>query len=131
VQPKLVEKYQVGITPIREALQRLTQEGLIQPIARFGYVVTPMSLSDVTAMYKLGSVLAYDAVLWLADAMKRAGTTEGEKLKAAMEQTQNLPVLTGKLSIDPKTHNPLNKPAIIQETRGGKFVYVKTCVTTD
>jgi len=56
-QPKLAEKYQVGITPIREALQRLTQEGLIQPIARFGYVVTPISLSDVTAMYELRSVL--------------------------------------------------------------------------
>jgi len=34
-------------------------------------------------------VLAYDAVLWLVDALKRAGTTDGEKLKAAMEQTKN------------------------------------------
>ena len=76
-------------------------------------------------------VLAYDAVLWLADAMKRAGTTDGEKLKGAMEQTKNLQVLTGKLTIDPKTHNPLNKPAVIQETKGGKFLYVKTFVTSD
>ncbi len=76
-------------------------------------------------------VLAYDAVLWLADALKRAGSTDGDKLKAAMEQTKNLQVLTGKLSIDPKTHNPLNKPAVIQETKGGKFGYVKTFVTND
>ncbi len=76
-------------------------------------------------------VLAYDAVLWLVDALRRAGSTDGEKLKAAMEQTTNLPVLTGRLSIDPKTHNPLNKPAVIQETKGGKFGYVKTFVTTD
>jgi len=76
-------------------------------------------------------VLAYDAVLWLVDAMKRAGTTDGEKLKGAMEQTKNLQVLTGKLTIDPKTHNPLNKPAVIQETKGGKFLYVKTFVTSD
>jgi len=76
-------------------------------------------------------VLAYDAVLWLVDAIKRAGTTDGEKLKVAMEQTKDLQVLTGKLTIDPKTHNPLNKPAVIQETKGGKFVYVKTFVTTD
>jgi branched-chain amino acid transport system substrate-binding protein len=76
-------------------------------------------------------VLAYDAVLWLADAIKRAGTTDGEKLKAAMEQTRDLQVLTGKLTVDPKTHNPLNKPAVIQETKSGKFVYVKTFVTTD
>jgi branched-chain amino acid transport system substrate-binding protein len=76
-------------------------------------------------------VLAYDAVLWLVDALKRAGTTDGEKLKTAMEQTKDLQVLTGKLTVDPKTHNPLNKPAVIQETKGGKFVYVKTFVTTD
>jgi len=76
-------------------------------------------------------VLAYDAVLWLADAIKRAGGTDGEKLKAAMEQTKNLQVLTGKLTIDPKTHNPLNKPAVIQETKGGKFAFVKVFVTTD
>jgi len=93
-------------------------------------------IKDYRARYKEdpvlpNPVLAYDAVLWLADALKRAGTTEGEKLKAAMEQTQNLQVLTGKLSIDPKTHNPLNKPAVIQQTKGGKFVYIKTFVTTD
>ena len=76
-------------------------------------------------------VLAYDAVLWLVDAIKRAGTTDGAKLKEAMEQTKGLQVLTGKLSIDPKTHDPLNKPAVIQQCKGGKFVYVKTFVTTE
>jgi branched-chain amino acid transport system substrate-binding protein len=93
-------------------------------------------IKDYRARYKEdpvlpNPVLAYDAVLWLVDALKRAGTTDGEKLKAAMEQTKNLQVLTGKLTIDPKTHNPLNKPAVIQETKGGKFGYVKTFVTTD
>jgi branched-chain amino acid transport system substrate-binding protein len=76
-------------------------------------------------------VLAYDAVLWLVDALKRAGTTDGAKLKEAMEQTKDLQALTGKLTIDPKTHNPLNKPAVIQQLKDGKFVYVKTFVTTD
>jgi branched-chain amino acid transport system substrate-binding protein len=76
-------------------------------------------------------VLAYDGILWLADAIKRAGTTEGPKLKEALEQTKDLQVLTGKLSIDPKSHNPLNKPAVIQQTKGKRFTYVKTFVTTD
>jgi branched-chain amino acid transport system substrate-binding protein len=75
-------------------------------------------------------VLAYDAVLWLVDSMKRAGGTDGTKLKEAMEATKDLQVLTGKLTVDPKSHNPLNKPAVIQQTKGGKFVYVKTFVTT-
>ncbi|MFQ3619485.1 MAG: ABC transporter substrate-binding protein [Spirochaetales bacterium] len=76
-------------------------------------------------------LMAYDAALWLADALKRAGSTDGEKLKAALESTKDLPVLTGKLTIDPATHNPLNKPATIQQVKGKQFVYVKTFVTTD
>ncbi len=91
-------------------------------------------LTDYRAKYNQdpvlpNPVLAYDAILWLADAIKRAGTTDGEKLKAAMEQTKDLQVLTGVLSIDPATHNPLNKPAVIQQLKEGKFVYVKTFVT--
>ncbi|HOV38506.1 MAG TPA: ABC transporter substrate-binding protein [Spirochaetales bacterium] len=76
-------------------------------------------------------LMAYDAVLWLADALKRAGSTDGEKLKAALENTKDLPVLTGKLTIDPATHNPLNKPATIQQVKDKKFIYVKTFVTSD
>jgi branched-chain amino acid transport system substrate-binding protein len=78
-------------------------------------------------------LMAYDAALWLADALKRAGSTDGEKLKAALENTKDLPVLTGKLTIDPATHNPLNKPATIQQVKvkDKKFIYVKTFVTTD
>ena len=76
-------------------------------------------------------LMAYDAVYWLVDAMKRAGSTDGTKVRDAMEQTKDLQVLTGKLTVDPKTHNPLNKPAVIQQVKDGKFVYVKTFVTAD
>jgi branched-chain amino acid transport system substrate-binding protein len=76
-------------------------------------------------------LMSYDAMLWLVDAIKRAGTTDGEKLKAAMEDTKDLQVITGKLTIDPATHNPLNKPAVIQSTKDGKFGFVKSFVTTD
>ncbi len=76
-------------------------------------------------------LMAYDAIYWLADAMKRAGSTDGTKVRDAMEQTKDLQVLTGKLTVDPKTHNPLNKPAVIQQVKDGKFTYVKTFVTTD
>ena len=76
-------------------------------------------------------LMAYDAAIWIADAIKRAGSTDGEKLKAALEATKDLPVLTGKLTMDPATHNPLNKPATIQQVKDKKFIYVKTFVTTD
>jgi len=32
-------------------------------------------------------------------------------------------------SVDPATHNPLNKPAIIQQVKDGKFIYVTKFVT--
>ena len=76
-------------------------------------------------------LMAYDAIYWIVDAMKRAGSTDGEKVRDAMEQTKDLQVLTGKLTVDPTTHNPLNKPAVIQQVKDGKFTYVKTFVTTD
>jgi DNA-binding GntR family transcriptional regulator len=56
-QPELAERYQAGVTPIREALHRLAQEGLVQPIPRFGYIVAPITLSDVAEIYELRSIL--------------------------------------------------------------------------
>lgn len=76
-------------------------------------------------------VLGYDAVMWLADALTRTKGEGGEALKAALEATKDLQVLTGKLTIDPATHNPLNKPAVIQQCKNGSFTYVKTFVTTE
>lgn len=74
-------------------------------------------------------LMAYDAMLWLADALKRTNGEGGEALAKALENTKDLQVLTGKFTMDPATHNPLNKPAVIQQAKDGKFVYVKTFVT--
>ena len=56
-QQQLVTKYNVGKTPIREALQRLTQDGFVQPVPRFGYVVAPIMLSDVHEIYDLRAIV--------------------------------------------------------------------------
>lgn len=76
-------------------------------------------------------LMAYDAMLWLADALKRTNGEGGEALAKALEETKDLQVLTGILTIDPATHNPLNKPAVIQQVQDGTFVYVETFVTTN
>ncbi|NLU10856.1 MAG: ABC transporter substrate-binding protein [Tepidanaerobacter acetatoxydans] len=74
-------------------------------------------------------VMAIDALYMLIDAIERAGSTDGTALAEAMENTKDLKVLTGLLTIDPETHNPLNKPAVIQQIKDGDFVYVETYVT--
>ncbi|MBN1314776.1 MAG: GntR family transcriptional regulator [Anaerolineales bacterium] len=56
-QNQLVEKLNVGKTPVREALQRLTQEGYVQPIPRFGFIVAPITLSDVHEIYEVRAIL--------------------------------------------------------------------------
>lgn len=56
-QPILVERYKIGTTPIREAMQRLSQEGFVTPIPRFGYTVTPITFADVREIYELRSIL--------------------------------------------------------------------------
>lgn len=56
-QPFLVEKYGIGTTPIREAMQRLSQEGFVTPVPRFGYTVAPITISDVREIYELRAIL--------------------------------------------------------------------------
>lgn len=56
-QHELVEKYNIGTTPIREALMRLVQEGLVEPIPRFGYIVSRVTLSDIHELYEVRQIL--------------------------------------------------------------------------
>jgi len=56
-QQQLAERYGVGITPVREALQKLTREGLVLTIPRFGYLVTTITISDVAEIFELRAIL--------------------------------------------------------------------------
>lgn len=57
VQSRLAERYQIGTTPIRDALHRLARENLVQPVPRSGYVITPITLTDVQEMFELRFLL--------------------------------------------------------------------------
>jgi DNA-binding GntR family transcriptional regulator len=56
-QPQMVEKYALGITPVREALHKLSQEGFLKPVPRFGYVINTVSIPDVIQIYELRAIL--------------------------------------------------------------------------
>jgi len=62
VQARLVEKYGLGLTPIREALQRLAHDGLVQPYPRFGYIVSPVTEEMVRHLYEVRMILEAAAV---------------------------------------------------------------------
>jgi branched-chain amino acid transport system substrate-binding protein len=70
------------------------------------------------------AALGYAAAKILVDAIKRAGGTEGPKLRDAIAATVDFPGVTGKITID-KTRNAV-KPAVVLKVTDGKFKYVET-----
>ena len=74
-------------------------------------------------------VMAIDALAVIIDAITKTNGTDPAKLTAQIEQTKGLQTLSGIFTIDPKNHNPLNKPAVIQQVKEGKFIYSTKFVT--
>jgi branched-chain amino acid transport system substrate-binding protein len=70
------------------------------------------------------SFLAYDAGMILFDAIKRAGSTEAEKIKNSLALTKDFSGVSGKISFN-EQRNAI-KPAVILEIRGGQFKYKET-----
>ncbi len=70
------------------------------------------------------AALGYDAAYVLADAMKRAGSTDGPKVRDALAATRNFHGVTGVTTID--ANRDASKPASIIAIRGGKLVFDKT-----
>ena len=70
------------------------------------------------------AALGYDSVLVLADAIKRAGTTDGPKLRDALATTKDLAGVTGRTTIDAQRN--ATKSAVIITVKDGKFKYVET-----
>lgn len=67
------------------------------------------------------AALGYDAARVLFDAMQRAGTTDGSKLRDAIATTKDFKGVTGTISINEK--RDAVKPAVIVEMKGGKPVF--------
>ncbi len=70
------------------------------------------------------AALGYDSAMILADAIRRAGTTESAPLRDAIAATKDFNGVTGKITIDPERN--ANKPAVIQTIENGKFKFLET-----
>jgi DNA-binding GntR family transcriptional regulator len=82
-QTEMVKKFEFGMTPIREALQRLTQDGLVRPIPRFGFVVTPITVDDVHELFELRIILE------VAAARLAAERASDDALKTILEDARS------------------------------------------
>ena len=70
------------------------------------------------------AALGYDSAMLLADAIKRAGATDGPKVRDALAATRNFPGVTGNITMD--ANRDASKPAVILTITNGAFKYVET-----
>ena len=69
------------------------------------------------------SALGYDAAMLLVDALRRAGTTDGPKLRAALAATREFRGVTGTITFDAQ-RNP-TKSAVVLTVKNGQFAFVQ------
>jgi branched-chain amino acid transport system substrate-binding protein len=68
--------------------------------------------------------LAYDAVRIIAEAITRAGTTDGPALRDALAATKDFPGVTGRTTIDPQRN--ASKSAVMLTVKNGTTHFVET-----
>lgn len=65
------------------------------------------------------NALGYDTVYYLADAIDRADSLDGEAIKNALEETKDLSLVTGTFSID-ENHNPVKSATVLEFVNGAQ-----------
>ena len=68
--------------------------------------------------------LAFDAAGILFDAIKRANSADGAKIRGEIAQTKDFPGVTGRITLD-RDRNAV-KPAVVLQVKDGKLEYVET-----
>ncbi|HEY6050160.1 MAG TPA: ABC transporter substrate-binding protein, partial [Thermoanaerobaculia bacterium] len=63
------------------------------------------------------AALSYDAARLVADAIKRAGSTEGKRVRDALASTKDFPGVTGNITMD-ADRNPVKLPVILKVVNG-------------
>ncbi|MDO5114879.1 MAG: ABC transporter substrate-binding protein [Synergistaceae bacterium] len=73
---------------------------------------------DVTA-----AILAYDGVRWIASALQNTPGFRGEAIRHTLLATKNLALTHATLTVDPRTHLPLNKAMAAVYCAGDKGIF--------
>ncbi|HWL56835.1 MAG TPA: GntR family transcriptional regulator [Paracoccus sp. (in: a-proteobacteria)] len=76
---ELAPRLQMSKTPVREALSRLIQEGLVEAFPRRGYRITPVTVKDVNDLFIMRSALE---ALAAEHAVQRISDAELDQLAA-------------------------------------------------
>ena len=82
----LALRYAVSKSPVRDALLRLQEQGLVEVLSRKGYRIKPISVADAVEMYEMRAILeraciaraidhAHDDALKALDRFRKSGRT--------------------------------------------------------
>jgi branched-chain amino acid transport system substrate-binding protein len=66
----------------------------------------------------------YDSAIVLADAIQRANSADGTKVREAIAATKDFDAVTGRISINQQ--RDATKSAVILQVKGGKFAFLET-----
>ena len=84
---EVARRYQVSATPVREALQRLAEQGLVTIDPQIGARITPVSIDDVRDLYYMRSVLEPEIV---RRSIERGDSQWVQRVTAEWEQFKRL-----------------------------------------
>lgn len=70
------------------------------------------------------NALGYDTVYFIADAIKRAGSSDSKKIQKALAETDGLELVSGKMKLD-KNHDPIKAAVILEYVNGEQQFKVK------
>jgi branched-chain amino acid transport system substrate-binding protein len=79
------------------------------------------------AYYALDAVMALEYAFRVS--FEKTGRITPAVMQDALENMKDVAVFTGKLTMDPKTHNPRNKPVQIVAVHEGHLQTVKTVLS--
>jgi len=72
---QLVSLFSLGKASIRSALTRLVQEGLVRVVPRSGYIITPLTITDIHEVFEFRTILDVAAV------RKAAGRVDADRIQ--------------------------------------------------
>lgn len=74
---------------------------------------------------ELNVAMGYDMVYFVKACIEAAGTTEPEALRSAIENAKDIQLKHSLITMDPATHDPLDKDAVILKVSDGVCNYVE------
>jgi len=83
----IADQFGVSKTPVREALGLMAREGLVVPIARLGYRVTPITLHNVDQLFGLRIVIETGNAEILAGKVRPGQISKLKQLAISQDET--------------------------------------------